>query len=116
MIDFFTAQIEDICTSLIPKTINGIQLVYATNVITYTELDDNNKPIHYVDITIDITHKYRSLLNIGLFERRVGYCTELYKLSDGHERTKIKNKLRRSIKDAISEIIEIINYTQNDII
>ena len=116
MVDFFTCQIEDICSSLIPKTINGIRLVYAVNVITYTELDvDTDKPIHYVDITIDITHEYRSLLNIGLFDERVGYCSEINKLSDSHELTKVKNKLRRDIKDTVSKIIEILNIQYSDI-
>lgn len=110
MTDFFTCQLEDICTRLIPKTINGIRLVYAVNVITYTELDVNtNKPIHYVEVTIDITHKYRSLLNIGLFDRRIGYCTELYKLSDAREMKRVKAKLSREIKNQISDIIQILN-------
>lgn len=108
MTDFFTCQLEDICTRLIPKTINGIRLVYAVNVITYTEVD-HDKPIHYVDITIDITHKYRSLLNIGLFDRRVGYCTELYKLSDAREMNRVKAKISREIKNQISDIIQILN-------
>lgn len=104
MIDFFTTQIEDICSSLIPKSINGIGIIYSVNVLTYTELDvDTNKPIHYFDINIDITHEHRSLLTLGLFDKRAGYCTELSELTDSRKRTKIKNKIRRSLKDAISE-------------
>jgi uncharacterized ubiquitin-like protein YukD len=116
MIDFFSIQIEDICRTLIPKSINGIQLIYSINVITYTQLDfKTNKPNHYVEITIDITHRNRSLLDLALFSRRIGYCTELKKLSDGRERARVKNKLRRGIKDAVSEIIQILNIQDSDI-
>ena len=50
-----------------------------------------------------------------MFDQRVGYCTELYKLSDGYERTRVKNRLRRRLKDAVSEIIEILNLQDIDV-
>ena len=50
MTDFFACQLEDICTRLIPKTINGIRLVYAVNVITYTELDVNTNKLSTITI------------------------------------------------------------------